>query len=224
MQQNYIDGFINNLSSDMAFHRFLKKESGQEKTTKKRTGFTLIEIIFAVAVFVIVVTAASTIFVQVIRGQRRNLAYQELLDQTSYVMEYMSRSIRMAMKDDIEIWGFPAPAPPGCLGGADKVNYEIINGSCLRFRDYENQRHEFCLVANKLVEIIDGGSPIDLTSASNLNVLPLPPNPSWVAITGEGQGDGRQPLVTILLQVEGREGTSIQIQTSISQRNLDIFK
>jgi type II secretory pathway pseudopilin PulG len=209
----------------MTPHHFSKKKLSQEKITKSGGGFTLVEILVAVTIFVTVITVVSSLFVQAIRGQRRNLAYQELLGQTSYVMEYMSRSIRMAMKDDVEILGF---LPKDCLGVPnDKINYEVV-GSCLRFRDYKDQCHEFCLVPdggkNKLVEIINGGSPVDLTSTSSLDVSLLPPNPSWVALTGEGQGDSLQPLVAISLSIEGREEAEIEIQTSVSQRNLDVTK
>jgi len=171
-----------------------------------------------VTIFVTVVTAVSTLFVHAIRAQRRNLAYQELLDQTSFVMEYMSRSIRMAMKDDIEIWGYSSP---NCLTG-EKVNYEVA-GNCLKFRNYNNKCQEFCLISigggrNKLVEIIDGGASVDLTSP-NLNVSVFNVNP-----LGEGQGDYLQPLVIINLEIRGSEEVRIQIQTSISQRNLDTVK
>ncbi len=188
-----------------------------------KKGFTLVEILVAITIFAIVITATLSLFVHAIRAQRRNLAYQELLDQTSYVMEYMSRAIRMAMKDDIAIWGYPLPPPPDCLSG-NKVNYEFdVLTQCLKFRNYNNECQHFRLVPigggrNKLVEIIDGGAPVDLTSPY-LNVSVFDVN-----LSGEGQGDTLQPLVAIDLEIKGREGVSIQIQTRISQRNLDTVK
>ena len=189
------------------------------------TGFTLVEMLVAMAIFVIVVAIISGLFVHAIQGQRRNLAYQELLDQTSYVMEYMSRSIRMAMKDDIEIWGHPLP-PPNCLT-EDRVNYEFA-GNCLKFRNYKDECQQFCRVDDggrfKLVEIIDGTSA-DLTSTSSLDVLSFnvtDPTGSWQQ--PGAPGDNNQPLVAIFLRIKGRENTEIQIQTSISQRNLDTVR
>lgn len=179
-------------------------------------GFTLIEILVALAIFASVVTITSTIFVSALRAQRQSLAYQQLLDQTSYLMEYMSRAIRMAMKDDIEIRGFPSK---NCLSG-DKVNYEFIN-QCLKFRNYKNECQQFCLEETlegkrRLKEIKDDGPPNYLTS-SDLKV-----NSFNVTLTGETQNDTIQPLVSIFLNIEGKEQSKIQIQTSISQRNLDI--
>ena len=210
-------------------HHFSGEKFNQAKTIKSGAGFTLVEMLVAMAIFVIVVAIISGLFVHAIQGQRRNLAYQELLDQTSYVMERMSRSIRMAMKDDIEIWGYPVPPPPNCIPDIAPyergMNYGIV-GNCLVFRNYKNECQQFCRVDDggrfKLVEIIDGTSA-DLTSTSSLNVGLLLPHP-WIELTGEGQGDDIQPLVNIRLQIDGREQTRIQIQTSISQRNLDTVR
>lgn len=187
-------------------------------------SFTLIEMLVAATIFVSVVTVISTIFISGLRAQRQSLAYRELLDQTSYLLEYMSRSLRMAMKDDIAIRGFPLK---NCLNG-NKVNYEF-EGDCLKFRNYKNECQEFCLKdigggRKKIVEIIYDGTTVevDLTSP-DLNVKSFevkdPRSPSsWK----QPPEDYFQPLVEILLEIEGREQSKIQIKTSISQRNLDV--
>jgi len=191
-------------------------------------GFTLIELLVAVSIFVTVIVIISGLFVQAIQGQRRNLAYQELLDQTSYVMEYMSRSIRMAMKDDIAIWEFDDTID--CLSG-NKVNYEYTN-QCLIFRNYKNECQFFCLEGTTLTAAITatGGGPIPPPSTTHLTSPELEvyslwgAGTPWVNLSGQGQEDNLQPLVIIGLEIEGRENTSIRIQTSISQRNLDVEK
>ena len=173
-------------------------------------GFTLIEILVGVAIFSLAVAAASGIFVFSLKAQRHNLAAQELLDQTSYLTEYMSRAIRAAMKDDIEIWGF---AEKNCLSG-DRVNYEF-DGQCLKFRNYKNQCQQFCRQGARLLEIKDGDS--NYLTSPNLTV-----NDFAVILSGESQNDFQQPQVSINLNISGEEGSGIQIQTTISQRNLDV--
>jgi len=197
--------------------------SGQSRIA----GFTLVEMLVAITIFIIVITIIMGLLVSAVRTQRQNLAYQELLDQTSYVMEYMSRSIRMAMKDDIRIWGLE---PKSCLV-ADKANYEFDDSDplhpCLKFRNYHNQCQEFCLEdigdgRRKLVEKIESGASVDLTSPG-LNVFSfdvVDPTNSWQ----QPPANNNQPLVSIFLEIEGREDTRIRIQTSISQRNLDTFR
>jgi len=177
---------------------------------RKNKGFTLVEMMVAVAILAIVVTVASTIFVLAIQAQRQSLAYQELLDQTSYVIEYMSRALRMAKKDITGI----------CTGTA-KLNYatsiDAAGRQCLDFKNYKEECQHFCLEGTKIVEK-KTGLVNDLTSP-DLNV-----NSFTITLTGETQDDYLQPLVFIFLNIEGKEQTKIQIQTSISQRNLDIQK
>jgi len=66
---------------------------------KMNKGFTLVEMLITALVFSIIVGVATGLFISAIRLQRYNLTYQRLLDQTSYVMEYTARAIRMAKKD-----------------------------------------------------------------------------------------------------------------------------
>ena len=61
-------------------------------------GFTLIEMVVAVAIFTLLVGTTSSIFLSSIKTQKQGLATQENIDQASYLMEYMSRSLRMAKK------------------------------------------------------------------------------------------------------------------------------
>jgi len=59
-------------------------------------GFTLIELIVVMAVFLLVIGGAITIFISIVQHQRQILAEDQLLNQVSYVQEYMSKALRMA--------------------------------------------------------------------------------------------------------------------------------
>jgi len=162
------------------------------------------------------------IFMWGIREQRRALATQKLLDETSYVLEYMSRSIRMAIKDDIKTKG----VDKHCLSG-EKVNYELTSTGQggIKFRNYKNECQEFFLENNQLKENKDGyAAPLAMTSSAfKINSLKF-------NLIGEKQppeplGDNLQPRVTIFLDAKSQTtegGSGIKIQTTISQRNLDI--
>jgi len=166
-------------------------------------GFTLIEMLVSVLIFSIVFGTAMGVFTSVIKLQKYNLAHQQLLNQTSYAMEYMDRAIRMAKKDDI-----------GCIDGS---NYDETSNS-IEFATYHGQCWEFYLEAEQL-KINKDGTIYNLTSAdfkaSNFNVT----------VTGDSLGDDLQPKVTIFMEIEGKgSGTQpkVKIQTTISQRNLDM--
>jgi len=180
----------------------------------KNKSFTLIEILVAVTIFSLIMGIASGIFISAIKAQRKTLAYQQLLDQTSYIMEYMSRALRMAKKDDI--------GGVNCLN-PDKVNFEVTHsGQGIKFRNYQDICQEFYLDGIQLNEEKDG-VVLELTS-TNLQVLYFNVN-----LIGETQIDNLQPRVTLLLNIKGtgekpEQKPEIKIQTTISQRNPDIEK
>ncbi len=173
-------------------------------------GFTLIEMTVAMAIFTLLVGVTTGVFISSIKNQKQVLATQEILDQTSYLMEYMSRSLRMAVKDDIESGGVTRD----CLS-LDRVNYEFV-GQCLKFRNYQNKCQQFCLDAATHQMKDENGNYL---TSENLQVSDF-----LVTLIGERQppSDSLQPKVTISLNIAGREQTSVKIQTTISQRNPDV--
>ena len=166
-------------------------------------GFTLIEMLVAILIFSIIIGAATGVFASAIKLQRYSLTHQQLLDQTSYAMEYMSRAIRMAQKD----------TTGGCTGTANK-NYKST-GNDIKFVTYNNECWEFYVDGGQL-KIDKNGTPYELTSG-NFNV-----NSFNVIVPGDESE--KQPRVTIFMEIQG-EGLNpqprIKIQTTISQRNLN---
>jgi hypothetical protein len=147
-----------------------------------------------------------------LKGQQKALASQELYDNVSYVLEYMSRSLRMARKD----------FSGSCI--ALNTNYATTtDGHGIKFKNYDGKCQEFYLDNNdnRLKEIKDGVT-LPLT-ASNLKVLSFD-----IGDQGWSQDDGQQPKVTLFLKMQGNRGSlpelhpTMKIQTSVSQRNLDI--
>jgi prepilin-type N-terminal cleavage/methylation domain-containing protein len=172
-------------------------------------SFTLIELLVVVALFSIISGSISGIFISVLSSQRRILAEQEILNQISYVIEYMGKAIRMAKKDDISI----SEQTQNCLLG-NKVNYETPTESEIKFRNYLNQCQRFYLSANQIFEDKDG-TILALTSPTiKVNTLKF-------RVFGQSQDDTYQPRVTIFIEVEGG-GRKLQFQTTISQRDLDV--
>lgn len=183
------------------------------------SGFTLIEILVVIAIFSIIIGIFSGLLGAAIRSQRQNLASQKVLNQSSYAMEYMSRAMRMAKKDDIEIDG----ATVNCLPES-KANYATTTTGQggVRFRNYNNICQEFYLENNQIRED-KGGTISDLTS-SELQV-----NEFNINLIGAQQppDDINQPRVTMSLRLENPGAApeippQIRIQTTISQRDLDI--
>jgi len=190
---------------------------------KSQKSFTLIELLVTVTIFSLIVGAASGVFVSALRAQRKSLSMQELLGQTSFLMEYMSRAIRMAKKE---------LSAPACLS-QNGLNYEIPVGYRIddnedlgwkiKFKNYQGICQEFFWDkgTNQLMENKTGYTePLPLTSPS-LRINSLSFN-----LIGKSQFDDPplQPRVTIFLKIEGKEKSKINLQTTISQRNPDIPK
>ncbi|MBU3935022.1 prepilin-type N-terminal cleavage/methylation domain-containing protein, partial [Patescibacteria group bacterium] len=178
-----------------------------------KEGFTLIEIMVSVSIFAILVTTFTGFFIGAIQGQQKALASQELINNVSYTLEYMSRAVRMAKKELSD--------PPDCLSSRG-LNYEKTkDGKGLKFINYDGICQEFFwdVADNRLKESKSGGIAIPLTPINTEVVsFKLGPSDSW------GQDQGTQPKVTIFLEIKGRGlrmelQPLISIQTTISQRN-----
>lgn len=180
-------------------------------------GYTLIEIMVAVSIFFIVIAGPTSFLIYSLKSQQRVLAYQTILDNVSYALEYMSRAVRMAEKDDREIGGDSV----SCLAGY-MVNFEV-NGDKneIKFRNYNNKCQRFYFEDGKLMMEDEQGS-VPLTS-DDLEITSLK-----FEVSGEEQEDDNfQPKVTILMNIRKNIGAGsqpeIRIQTTISQRNFDVL-
>jgi type II secretory pathway pseudopilin PulG len=187
-------------------------------------SFTIIELLISVAIFSIVIAVVSGIFISAQKAQRKTLAVQQVLSQTGYLMEHMSRSIRMAKKD----------LTGECLTAfGAKYNYETdaVGRDRIRFLNYRNQCQEFFLdsVSNQIRqrESIDNtalnfASSLPLTATSTIEVVSfnIGPSESW----RQPPIDFNQPRITLFLEIKakGENQPGIKFQTTISQRNIDI--
>jgi len=177
-------------------------------------GFTLLEILVAASIFAIVITAASGIFVSAIRSQGKVLGKQMAISNTSYALEYMSRAIRMAKKDQ----------SGDCLSNAD-CNYSNRGGNleAIRFLNHNEKCIEFLLEQGRIrrkksddqTNSFDANQPF--TPQQELEIKRLE-----FKLNGECQSDQQQPTVTILVWAETEQGLVLKTQTTVAQRNLDL--
>jgi len=177
---------------------------------KQSKGFSIIELLVVVVIFSIVIGAAVGVFVSALKIQKYNLSHQQLLNQTSYAMEYMERAIRMAVKDD---------GTHGCLSAGD--NYDNPGGNTrIKFLNYKEECQQFYLGTDQLMALNTNilGSALPMTS-DDFTV-------TFLRFNVEGDGaDTDQPRVTIVMEIEGEimgSDPKMRIQTTVSQRNLDI--
>lgn len=62
----------------------------------KEKAFTLVELLVAVAIFVLTALIAVGLLISVLRGQRKSIAIQNVQDNGRYLIGFMAKEIRMS--------------------------------------------------------------------------------------------------------------------------------
>ena len=178
---------------------------------KTKKGFTLIEITVAVAIFTTFVVVFTTVLLSFVKNQNKSLSSQVLVDNTSYVLEYMSRALRMAQKDVLG----------ECIDS--KNNYQLIHGGKgIGFMNYSGVCQEFFWDSQegKLYEQKYLEDPLAITPLGlKVSSFEIEGEDTW----GQEQIPLTQPRVTLSLKVEKEDDSQvfINVKTTVSQRNLN---
>jgi prepilin-type N-terminal cleavage/methylation domain-containing protein len=217
----------------------------QENNFKNnKSGFTLVEVVIVMAIFLLIIGVAISIFLSIIQGQKNILSEQKVVNQISYAEEYMSRALRMAKVDNDgacikgpnDETGYAylltRPDPQTGLYRGIKFINQTDNNSCQEFfldNDiYGNTSSQ--LVLKELKNSTDDNQAVALTSNDlNINYIKFSINGSDGSVArspiGVSKGDAFQPRITILLNMQilgDQDGPTKVIQTTVSQRNLNI--
>jgi len=178
------------------------------KATRKKMfhkGITLIEVLTAISIFAIVITAAINLFASLIKYQNIALGKAYLFNTTSFTIDYISRTIRMAQKD----------TNGACITSG--YNFISQTPSSLKFLNADNECTEIFL-ENGIVKIRKLNITQNLTPANiKVDILRF-------ALAGADQNDTIQPKVSFSLKAStlSAPAQSITVQTTVSQRMLDI--
>jgi len=182
-----------------------------------KNAYTLIEILVAVAIFSFVIAGPTGLFVSSLTGQRKALNSMEIADSVSYALEYVSRTLRMAKKD----------LDGSCIISGSNYENPGHDISRIRFLNYQDPPlcQEFSVNNGQLGERKSSDE-----KGENLGLFqPLTPDDLEIILLkfqlfGETQEDNFQPRVTILVEIQKKDHpeSKIRLQTTISQRNLDV--
>lgn len=183
----------------------------KQKVSNK--GYTLIEIMVTTVIFSLVFGMISGLFALALKAQRRSLASQELLAQTSYVMEYVSRHSRTAQESGVL---------PGCVAAG--AYYEMPYEGAITFIGNESDPccWEIFLEDGRLEQRKTPPTCSSPDSGSFLTSADLEVEEFNVNLDDSGQ-----PRLTLFLKIKGKgekaeEQPVIKIQNTISLRSLDV--
>ena len=175
-----------------------------------KKGFSLVELMVAITILSLAMGGATDLSISLLHQERRALATQNIMDNSSYFLEYGGRFLRMAQKDD-----------GGCINSG--LNYQNVGGaSTIQFLDYENHCHEFLLDGGQVKEKVSSDD-----TAANLGAATAVTSPkitvTALSFTIQGDASGSQPRVTIKFHIQDQSfpEASMNVQTTVSQRNLN---
>lgn len=192
---------------------------------EKSAGFTIIELVVVLAIFVIVIDATVVLFISIVKHQKRILLEQELLSQSSYAIEYISRSLRGAKKDETGVCLQDGGTPyPGYIYLLTHYNPVSMFSEGVKFISATDDCKEFFLDGDGIFKEIKNGQPAQPLIADKFTV-----QYGRFVINGDGnlfgasENDPIQPRITILLGIQNNAPESQQekiIQTTVSRRNI----
>ncbi len=186
---------IAGLGPNTIFIKILMIKSVTRQTNSKRgqSGFSLIELIVALAVFVVVVVTANGIFSLSIVSHRKISSQQETLETGRFLLESISKEVRFSR-----------------IYNSDGASLQLS----VRNQDGEDITYTFDNGSKQISKIVGGGTVV--LNDPNMAVA------GQFMVSRSGTAIAH-PLVTIIMQVADKRGKTelnsvVSLQTSISPR------
>jgi prepilin-type N-terminal cleavage/methylation domain-containing protein len=209
------------------------------KKSKISAGFTLVEMMIAVGLFSVIMTIGIGAILGVNSTHRKTQTMRAVIDNLSFLMEDMARSIRLgdyyycqdAAPTLLDLTSSDPQNPQASLDGEDCSSISFEPFWQFSPSDVANQ------IVYHITEINDVGTIVKKTETDSISNIgewdPVTPSEvnidivrSGFTVTGAGNAlDNQQPKATIVLvgtvRISG-VSTEFNLQSTVSQRALDI--
>ena len=194
-----------------------------------RRGFTLMEMIVVMGLFLIIITAITAIYAQTTRYGRQVVARAKVQDQVRGTMEAIARAIRVS---DIDYNSYPGGTLP-----AQPMSYlDLINPND---RDYSNIRPSWGIRLEKNPSTVCDLSPCMILSLQNIDMSQLNPRGTQVEDlrfyvspakdpfafdpASGTYASSQQPIVTVYMRVRymasnPKDQFVVSMQTTVTPR------
>lgn len=183
-------------------------------------GFTLIEAIVSIAIFIAVSSTLAEIIVISIQNQIKITATQKMFTEAALSLDKMEKELRMAKKDATGI----------CVGTPSK-NYNVDGDSItFLYNDQETGLYtckKYTLENKRIKEYISINDTSEGLPTSGIDVTSSAISIDYLnfEVKNDVLNDFLQPKITIALTVSPKDienQAPIKFQTTISQRRLDL--
>ncbi len=214
--------------------------------SKYKKGFSIIELMVAVSVFITVIVISSASFLSVLSSNKKTRALRDVMDAINFPVEEITRNLRtgteylcinngtsnaetnLQLSGDKWVPGYASVVSANCgLGSGlhqgvsffrqnpEDTHYRSAywsNGSCIMKRDGT-----------------DGASPSSASCITDSDTVEIKRfQLISVGAGNEGAGAQRQPRIQLIIEGTAKTAsgtfyeTDFQVQTTITQRNLDL--
>jgi len=194
-----------------------------KKNIKTKGGYTLIETMIAISIFLIIVMIGMNALLNANLLYNKSKDMRSILDNMSFTMEDMSRNLRTGVNyycvSTLNDSGDNGTNTRSCTSGIGVSFKPATGGSEWTYYIYPDPNNSNIY---RLFKIVDG-STVQLTP----DEVSIDPVSSFSVLGAEpyARGDLQQPFVTIHLVgtiTYKTVVTPFSLQTSVSQRQLDI--
>lgn len=167
----------------------------EARSMKRNSGFTLIELVISLSIFIVLITLTTTTFVQSLRTQRLVGDLSVAMNEVSFVTEQAAREIRT---------------------GTDFKN--IAGEETIRFTNAKGETVSYKKINNgiaRCVGVCDADLDYKLLTSPGVKIDILK-----FILKGNGKADGA-PRATIVISVAGPSGINVNLETTISARVIE---
>jgi len=192
--------------------------SDQIQTSKprnKKAGFTLVELMVSVTVFVVVMVISMGSILSIFDANKKSQTLRTVMDNLNFTMEAMTRTIRFGTNYhcDVTTGDITTPAPQDCSLGASSMIVKASDGKKVAYK----------LNGGRIARSINGLSDYYITSSdvtiTDLKFRVIGSTPYSVG------SDLYQPQVIITISgfagLKPTTKSSFSLETTVSQRMFD---
>lgn len=171
-------------------------------------GFTLIEIMAAVAIFAVVMTISMGSIISIFDANRKSESMKSVMDNLNLSLESLSREMRFGTSYHCGLSG-NLSQPQDCPAGDTAVAFQTKMGTVV-----------YKLNGTEIDKSTDGGNTYLPVTAAEVNVSDLK-----FFVLGSSVGDGLQPRAFVKIkgssQIKNADRTDFTVQTLVSERQKD---